>query len=332
MTGMSLRNQPDDAIREQARQWLVRLRSGQASNADAQAFARWRAQSPAHAQAAREVGRLWQGLRSAAANVAREDALSAWQGAGRGAGRMAPGRRAFLGAAVSAGVAWLAFRPPLQLWPSVGELTADYRTGTGEQRELALGAGLRVEMNTQTRINVRADLGMAGAIELVAGEAEVAVESRAGGGMQDAFTVIAGGARLQARAARLNIRHTGGEVQVCCLSGSAELDHPQRRVVMHAAQQLSYDDRTVHAREPFDADNMAWRRGLLLFDDMPLAQVVDEINRYRPGRLVLRNDELGRRRVQAQFSTRDFDEALALIRDLYGAQITYLPGNIVLLS
>ncbi|MBH1984082.1 MAG: DUF4880 domain-containing protein, partial [Burkholderiales bacterium] len=52
-------NDSDGDIEEQARQWLVRLRSGRASEADAQAFARWRAQSPHHARAARELGQLW---------------------------------------------------------------------------------------------------------------------------------------------------------------------------------------------------------------------------------------------------------------------------------
>ncbi|NVI85263.1 iron dicitrate transport regulator FecR, partial [Janthinobacterium sp. BJB401] len=76
----------------------------------------------------------------------------------------------------------------------------------------------------------------------------------------------------------------------------------------------------------------AWRTGALSFAGQPLADVVDEINRYRPGRVVLRNAELGRRLVRMRFSIGQTDGALAMIRDLYGAQMTSLPGGIVLLS
>ena len=307
----------DGDIEEQARQWLVRLRSGQASEADAQAFARWRAQSPRHARAARELGQLWRGLRLAAPALARAPA------------RRAPslGRRAFLGGALAAGVALLAVRPPLALWPSVGDLAADYRTGTGEQRQLALAGGAQVRMNTQTRLNLRG-AGDAAFIELLAGEAQIVADGH------DACTVLAGGARLQARAASFNVRCLpGGEVELSCLEGRVEVDHPLRRTTLSASQRLRYDPAALHLAAPADsAAVLAWRRGLLLFNDTPLAQVVDELNRYRPGRIFVQSEELGLRRVQAQFSIDKLDVALALIRDLYGARLTYLPGNLVLLS
>ena len=70
--------------------------------------------------------------------------------------RRAPGRpsdgRPWGGAhswsAVAASAAYLALRPPLGLWPGIGELAADYRTARGEQRRLTLGDALDVQMNT----------------------------------------------------------------------------------------------------------------------------------------------------------------------------------------
>ena len=38
---------------------------------------------------------------------------------------------------------------------------------------------------------------------------------------------------------------------------------------------------------------VAWREQVLVFNNATLATVVDEINRYRPGMLVLLNRELG---------------------------------------
>ncbi len=51
------------AIRERAMVWRIRFRSGEATLADAQMFRRWRAQSPEHAQAVRELASVWQALR-----------------------------------------------------------------------------------------------------------------------------------------------------------------------------------------------------------------------------------------------------------------------------
>ena len=107
--------------------------------------------------------------------------------------------------------------------------------------------------------------------------------------------------------------------------------HPEAKVL--AGGQSLVPLLSMRLAAPADSNAvLAWRRGLLLFNDTPLAQVVEELNRYRPGRIFLQSEELGMRRVQAQFSIDKLDVALALIRDLYGARLTYLPGNLVLLS
>ena len=130
------------------------------------------------------------------------------------------GRRAFLGSAVAASAAYLALRPPLGLWPGIGELAADYRTARGEQRRLTLGDALDVQMNTLTRINVTVGADGAKLIELADGEAEV----RAGA---EPALVVAGAGRILARDASFNLRYVDGEARLCCLSGMVRLTHAQ---------------------------------------------------------------------------------------------------------
>ena len=134
--------------------------------------------------------------------------------------RPAMGRRAFLGSAVAASAAYLALRPPLGLWPGIGELAADYRTARGEQRRLTLGDALDVQMNTLTRINVTVGADGAKLIELADGEAEV----RAGA---EPALVVAGAGRILARDASFNLRYVDGEARLCCLSGMVRLTHAQ---------------------------------------------------------------------------------------------------------
>lgn len=309
----------DAAIGQQAAAWWARLRADDFTQADADALRAWCARSPGHARAWRELQQLWQAL-----DPALTRAAAAPQRANVLAFPLRPGRRAFLGGALAAGVAVLALRPPLGAWPSLQEFAADYRTGTGEQRQVALSQQMSVQMNTQTRINVRAPE----AIELLGGEAEILASSA-----RQPVSVLAGAGRMLAQSARFNVRHTDDAVCVTCLAGAVEVVWQQRRQTLDAGQQLVYDERGVQAATAAPkGEASAWRTGALSFVGKPLADVVDEINRYRPGRVLLRNAELGRRLVRMRFSIGQTDGALAMIRDLYGAQMTSLPGGIVLLS
>jgi transmembrane sensor len=318
----------------QAKAWLLHLRSGKATPEDAQAYKRW---CRAHPEMASTLRETWSALRTVADDIAREDALSgeAWTGEPAWTQTLRPGRRAFVGFAVAAGASWLALRPPLQLWPAVSEFVADYRTGTGEQRQVALSDRVTVEMNTQTQINLLALKAGEHGIDLLAGEAEIVAATPPLGRVTPIRSVLvaAGRARMQADIARFNIRRTGEQVCVTCLSGSIAFNHPQRQLTILADQQVVYDDQNVRRVSQVDLSvATAWRRGKLVFNDVPVADVVDEINRYRPGKVILRNAQLGRNQLQAQFPIARLDEVIDMFGKLYGAHITRLPGNIVLLS
>ncbi|WP_132780928.1 FecR family protein [Pseudomonas aeruginosa] len=118
-----------------------------------------------------------------------------------------------------------------------------------------------------------------------------------------------------------------------CLEGSVRLEHLGQRLDLQAGQQLTFDERRNGPPVPFDvAEVMAWRERMLVFNDVPLATVIDEINRYRPGMLLLLDKALGRRRVQARFSLDQLADVATLIRDAYGIEVTRLPGGVVLLG
>ncbi|SAI65812.1 transmembrane sensor [Bordetella ansorpii] len=317
------------ALQQQASEWWVRLRSDRLTRAQAEAFRQWCASSPEHARAWREIVAVWQGLQPVMNEAARRDPGLAHPPAGSRGPAWRPGRRAFIGAALAApACAVMAVHPPLALWPAVTEWAADYRTGTGEQRQVMLASQATVQMNTQTRFNLRED-GAGGGIELLAGEVEIQVAP----GLRRAFPVLAGDGRIDAQAALFNVRYTGPEVCVTCLQGELALQRGPERRILRPGMQSAYDERGIrgiHAVDP--ADVTAWRTGSLSFAGRPLSEVIDEINRYRRGRVVLRNARLGRQLVRMRFSIRQTDLALEMLRDLYGAQLTELPGGIVLMS
>lgn len=330
-------NRAHDA-QAQARAWLVHLRSGSATDADVQDFRRWCAAHPEHLRTVHAVSELWNALSVATTELAAEgpDFVRPGFGLGPVRGRLAsPSRRAFIGTAVAAGVTWLAVKPPLRLWPAIGDFAADYRTGVGEQRQVALSKQITVRMNTSTRIDVLASNGQPHGVRLLAGEAEIVTAENSASGVAPArpFIVLAGRGQLQAQLARFDVRRDGNEVCVTCLSGSVSLSHPQGQRTLQASQQLVYDDAGVRPVTTTDAAVVtAWRRGLLVFNGVPLAQVVDEINRYRPGKLILRNAALADSRVEAQFPLAQLDIAVDLLGRLYDLRVVRLPGHIALLT
>jgi transmembrane sensor len=76
----------------------------------------------------------------------------------------------------------------------------------------------------------------------------------------------------------------------------------------------------------------AWQSGQLIFHDRPLASVVDEINRYRPGQIIIANTELKRHLVNGTFQLEKLDNFVGQVEQLFGARVTRLPGGVVIMS
>jgi transmembrane sensor len=316
------------ALHKEAQHWLLRLTSGTATPYDARAFEHWCGQSPAHVEAFAETRRLWENLGPAAESLLAQQGASAKVIPLPRQPRMS--RRAFLGAAIAASAALVVVHPPLQLWPSLSDMVADYRTATGEQRDVDLGQGLVIHMNTQTALNLRRSEGRVVGIDLLGGEIQVKATDSATGPV----SVFAGGGRIDVAAqAKCNVRCYDSDVQVTGLDGNTTLVYKGQTAVLKTAQQADYGDGRLGQVVPADMElTMAWRRRVLIFDGQPLAQVVGEINRYRPGRIILANNDLAARKVQARFSLNQLADVAALIQDAYGAKVTSLPGGIVILS
>lgn len=333
-----------DVLREEARIWLGRLALAEVTQMDMQAFKRWQRSSPAHEVAFDEARRQWHAMKLAIDGGLRADPKAAMryrqlaQGTPRTPRAMQPGRRAFLGAAMSAaavaGVAVVAY-PPLGLWPAPGAWGADERTATGEQRTLGLANHVRVTLNTQT--SVRRETSASGettGIDLLAGEAAIDLQAMQESGGRP-FVVTAGAGRSSAQgASRFQVRHLhGSKVCVTCIEGSVQVAHAAGHKLLQARQQTVYDATSlggVQAIEPTDLS--AWRKGELVFRQTPLAQVLDEINRYRPGRVVLMADARRDSAVSGRFAIAVLDEALLQIQHSFDLRARALPGGLLVLS
>ncbi|GKQ51845.1 FecR family protein [Bradyrhizobium sp. Ce-3] len=317
-----------DPLKREAVGWVRHLTSGQATTADGEALRRWCAQSAEHGAAFAAASRLWRDLAPAGRNV--RAAMMTEQPSRA----LRPfNRRALLGgglaAAASAAAVYGLARPPLGLWPAWSELAADYRTGTGEQRQVALPGDVSIQMNVQTSIALRpADPGVA-RLELLSGEAAFATSGRS-------FGVYAADRWILADQAQFDVRYVsaGGERPVCvtCLKGELRVQRGAQATALKESQQLRYDARgeTLAAADIEAAS--AWQRGFLLFRFTPLSDVVEEINRYRPGRIFIVNAAIAGLPVSGRFRIDRMDEVLTQLKQAFDARVRLLPGGIVLLS
>lgn len=312
-------------LQSQALDRMRRLVSGAATVADVEDIRRWQAQSSQHAEAFAFASRLWGQLGPAGENVlARSDErLPA-----SAPPPYRPTRRLLIGGALAASAAYVVVRPPLQLWPSMSELAADYRTSAGEQKSVKLVDGASMELNTRTSVSLaRSDA--ANSIELIDGEALI----NTGRQLTSPLTVIVGNGRVSATGARFNVRYDGMLSCVTCIEGAVEISRLGVRHQLEAPQQYTYGDQGPGASAMADLSAVtAWQDGLLMFHQTPLAKVVAEINRYRPGKIVLMNARLGERTVNARFRVQNVDEIMTLAQQVFGAKVTSLPGGLVILS
>ncbi len=314
------------AVERQAQAWLVRLTSGEATAADGEQFSRWCAEDPLHLQAFARARRQWEQIahagRALDAPPLRRTAADQRRGWTR---------RAFLGAAVAAPASLAvvaALHPPLGLWPTLSAVAADFHTGTGERMRIEPAPQVQVQMDTRTSLRRRAD-GTGMALELL--EGQVAVQTTA----PARLTLFAGAGRVIAAAggSALDVRCIDGQVRVTCLRGGAHIEHPQGRLQLEAGQQTRFDERMNGVvSSAVAAEVSAWTDGMLVFRRAPLAEVVEEINRYRRGRVVLRGDRLAQEPVSGRFGIDDPDAALEQLRLSLSLDLRRYPGGIAVLG
>ena len=348
MTGSVGNGQEDlpDNILEAAAIWHARMHEPEADGERAaerrRDFQAWLAADPRHRRALDETGRLWALLeRPVAQALTAERTLSRQpQTVASSAGergflhRREPQRRA--GSVVSKRVAAVAaclllLIAAVGLWRgdiAVG-LASDHATAVGERALVTLADGSRVHLNTHSALAV--DFGPAVRhLRLLRGEAWFEVSSDAA----RPFIVETPQGEVRVTGTSFGVRRDGETMLVSLAEGGVDLSlsGATETVGLAPGQQARLAAEGISDPTAFDRTAAtAWLRGQLVFYDTPLAEVVAALNRYRPGRIVIVDEELHRLKVSGVFATDDPDAALAVIADTLAVRVTRLTGYLVLL-
>ena len=337
---MNSQGSQEQNITEAAADWAVRLQAGPLSPAEQAGLAHWLAADPRHGQALAFAQRTWDAL-----GELRLDPELASSVVPRRASRQttitAPRspRRRWLPRAASAAVLVLALTLGwLQGPQALLYLEADYLTGKGELRTVQLADGSTVELDSSSAIGLDFT-GSQRQVRLLAGSAVFDVAPMTGKETRP-FVVHSAGGQTRALGTRFVVGREGEQqawVGVLEHSVAVSLDAPAvqgaRERVLQQGQSARYaPDSGVVPLDGFDLQRAtSWRRGVLVFDRQPLAVVVERLNRYRPGRVVLTNDALAQREVSGVFHLDMLDAALSSLTqelqlrrfDLAGVSLIY---------
>lgn len=315
-----------DALRDVAAEWAIRIDVNDLTDADNARLDAWLAENPAHAPALQRALLLWSDL-DAAATVAKRRR----QAHGHGMRRRRGGsrrRRAFAVAAAIAAVFVLVSGVAMR--DEIGyRLHADIYTGTGESRTLPLAGGGTLTLDARTAVAFRDDAGHRG-VELLTGRVQVDV------GHEDPrpFRLLVRGAEIVDTGTVFQVDARDRETEVSVSQGGVSVNASGRKVDAGAGESLLVDADGVpgHAVTADVYTLTAWTRGRLVFEDLPLAEVVAEIQRYYPGRIVLLDARAGQRRVSGVFDARRPLDALHVIERNLHLRLKQWPGDIVTLD
>ncbi|MCV6624776.1 MAG: FecR domain-containing protein, partial [Cellvibrionaceae bacterium] len=179
--------------------------------------------------------------------------------------------------------------------PSDGDYQQLASTNIGEIQQLQLPDGSRVNINTNTVLEVRYQ-NHERAIYLNRGEANFSVAHET----ERPFVVYVGQQRVVALGTRFNIRHGAGHSELIVTEGrvaveaaTASADSPARQQVA-AGQQLrlgQLSNPVIEAPAARTEQRLAWQRGMLAFNGQALAEAVAEINRYSAKRIIINDPE-----------------------------------------
>ena len=299
------------AIKDMAADWLERADRSDWNETQAAELESWLSQSPAHRVAYWRVKSAWE----------RAQRLHVLQPAGDGQARRNSWNlfRPMLlrAAAVLAAVAIL----------SVGMVTMaprsreeSFATALGGHKVISFADGSQIELNTNTAIRTRLTAHER-TVVLEHGEAYFRVTHNAA----RPFSVVIGDRRVTDLGTEFLIRDDGGRFEVALTHGRARFEavdgvnNPSVLLVPgDAVMEKGGSISLVRQTQSAMADQLAWRRGLLIFSQTTLADAAAEFNRYNATKIRIADPATASITIGGTFATGNVAGFVELARNLLG--------------
>lgn len=298
-----MRTEPHE-VRARAREWLLRMSSGEAGEKDRAALKQWLEESPANASAFEDISNLWGELGQL------DEARLEVPDQEPDMPSLPTSHRSRWAWAVAASVLLAVFmlsllQPSGQLEPATEAGVQQYATAHGSIQQVSLPDGSEVTLGAYSRITLQFD-DSSRDLTLLRGEAVFTVAPDA----SRPFTVNAGKGSTRAVGTIFAVRLVEQRVQVDVAEGTVEVASAGGHHRVAAGQRSGY-----HAESGLDPvtatdarSALAWRDGHREYHDTPLRELVADLNRYSATPILLTSRSLADTPITAafeQFETTD---------------------------
>ncbi|HNP60367.1 MAG TPA: FecR family protein [Nitrospirales bacterium] len=330
-----------ERLEAEAVTWMVRLTSGETTDADRRAANLWCRKSVAHQRAMEKAFRIWNGMEGLRDSLIIPDRSGEVRGQTQRTIRHPLFPSAYfyrqdwwVWKVIVAAIAVLALSYTFQS-DFLIDWRADYSTGTGEQATWEFIDGSIVQLNTHTALNIAYSQNMR-RVDLLQGEAAFRVAKDP----SRPFIVQADQGTIRAVGTEFFVYKLDRSVLVTVVEGvvdvSVPLGHerPSSSARLKSGQSVQFGTNSGLS-EVKDVDlgiATAWQRGRLIFEAAPLTEVVEEINRYRSGHIVIVNDTLREHLVSGVFDLDSLDSAVTTIERTLPVASLHLTDRLIVLQ
>lgn len=327
-------------IREEAAFWVARLSDGNLREKEKQKFHEWVKRSPYHEREIRELAKLWDGLD----NLLAKDAFKAVTSSRSVLQR----RPVFTLTSVFAFIFMIVLIASQFIdrsFPS--RVSASYFAEIGQQKSVKLADGSHLLLNTNSQVEVNYSDNKR-TIRLLKGEVffDVAHNEKA------PFVVLAKSGAIRALGTAFSVRLTQADIAVVVTEGRVELStltnpenlenkadtlpmQPKLLMNLEAGQSARFTDR-IDAVENIDTDEiekkLAWRSELLIFEGETLEQVIQDVSRYTPNEIIIRDPNLQNLRITGVFPTGKVSALMHTLDESFNIDVAYGKDKRIYLS
>jgi transmembrane sensor len=208
-----------------------------------------------------------------------------------------------------------------------------FETPVGGHKIVTLKDGSSIELNTDTI--VRTDIGVDHRLAFIEkGEAYFKITHDAG----HPFIVTADNSKITVLGTKFSVREESDRVEVKLVDGkvwfiSDNGKTPTKSALMTPGDIVvaTADTLSVAKRAPGAlADELSWRRGLLVFHHASLADAASEYNRYSERKIIIADAAAARMTVSGSLPANDPREFLVIAKKFFGLRVQTYGDEVVI--
>jgi transmembrane sensor len=327
-----------EIIENEAADWLARLDGGNLSAEDRAALRSWLSQDPEHGRTLKSYASIWVDmdvLLNDSPNIAKTDSLNVFS------------QLIHTKAASFALATIVLCAVSVIIWTknqSVAPETSFHVTSVGIQQVERFNDGSTAHINTDSMIETEFS-DSARIVRLLRGEAMFDVTHDP----ERPFIVYAGNRAVRAIGTKFVVRLTSDNLIVTVTDGQVQLSkrskdtknvmvgEEQEVILVSEGEEVEVSDKTaVPKTKEIQNDELdrrlSWLKGQLVFNNERLEQVIQEVSRYIPDKIIIDDPNLRDIRISGRFEVGDTDALLEAIEVSFNVQASHNDDQVIHLS